>query len=580
MIERLRLFFRPVAQEELPHLSPALTHGTRIACLVLVTLAPLVSVVEIVWGDFTLARVIATIAVVQPAIWLCFGLTFTDFGRRHAEGLLLVLVTIANIASRFAGMQSESGQSALVMVGVLSPLLMAAFAPWRPLLSLATGASVAVVWTLGGWFASPVESVGTSLAIVLTLSCALAAAAACQSQRRVWADLYRARCDAQKAAQAKSEFLATMSHEIRTPMTAILGFTDELLADAARGASAPPPQSALLTIKRNGEHLLRLINDILDVAKLESGKLVASIEACSPREIVASVTELLRPSATEKCLRLETDVSSDVPQTVHSDPTRLRQILLNLVGNAIKFTASGEVGIRARFAPAVDGAAAMLVLEISDTGIGLTTEQRSRLFEPFSQADGSMARRFGGTGLGLAISRRYARLLGGDISIESAPSRGSTFRVTIAVDGPALADRDGELASARPIALRGRVLLAEDGQDNRALIVRILERAGLHVEVAANGLEAATMAIGALLSGTPYDVVLMDMQMPELTGDEAVRALRADGYTGPIVALTAQALAGDREACLAAGCDDYATKPIERAALLGLLARFVEKPEA
>ena len=577
MIERLRLFCRPVAQDELPHLSDALTRGTRIACLVLVTLAPMISAVEIIWGDFTLPRVIAMIAVVQPLVWACFGLTFTDFGRRHAEALLLTLVTISNVASRFAGMQSATGQSALAMVGVLSPLLLAAFAPWRPSLSLATGASVALTWALAERFSLDVESVSTSLAIVVTLASALVAAAACQSQRRVWADLYRARSDAQTAAQAKSEFLATMSHEIRTPMTAILGFTDELLADAARGASAPAPQSALLTIKRNGEQLLRLINDILDVAKLESGKLVASLEACSPREIVASVTELLRPSASEKGLRLETDVAADVPQTLSTDATRLRQILLNLVGNAIKFTASGEVGIRVRHVPVAGGAGAKLVLEIADTGIGLTREQSSRLFEPFSQADGSMARRFGGTGLGLAISRRYARLLGGDISIESAPNRGSVFRVTIPIGGTAAAAAGSGGVSALPI-MRGRVLLAEDGEDNRALIVRILERAGLQVDVASNGLEAATMAVGALLSGTPYDVVLMDMQMPETTGDEAVRALRADGYAGPIVALTAQALAGDREACLAAGCDDYATKPIERAALLALLARFVEKP--
>jgi signal transduction histidine kinase/CheY-like chemotaxis protein len=580
VIERLRLFCRPVGQDELPHLALALTHGTRIACLVLVTLAPMISVVEIFWGDFTVWRVLAMIAVVQPLVWCCFGLTFTAFGRRHAESLLVVLVTISNVASRFAGMQSETGQSALAMVGVLSPMLLAAFAPWRPMLSLVTGISVALIWALAGLFAPPVASVSTSLAIVLTLAGALVAAAACQSQRRVWADLYRARRDAQIAAQAKSEFLATMSHEIRTPMTAILGFTDELLADTAREPSGPAPQSALLTIKRNGEQLLRLINDILDVAKLESGKLVPNLEVCAPREVVASVTELLRPSASEKGLRLETEVAAEVPQALCTDPTRVRQILVNLVGNAIKFTNSGEVRIRVGHLAARQGGGAKLVLEIVDTGIGLTLEQTSRLFEPFSQADGSMARRFGGTGLGLAISRRYARLLGGDISIESVPERGSVFRVTIPVSLPP-APKTGICAgSAPPAVMHGRVLLAEDGPDNRALIVRILERAGLQVDVASNGLEAATMVVGALLSGTPYDVVLMDMQMPETTGDEAVRALRADGYTGPIVALTAQALAGDREACLAAGCDDYAAKPIERAALLALLARFLEKPQA
>jgi len=582
VIERLGRFLRPVPPEELPELPRAITRAIRIASLILVTVGPAISTVQIVWGDFTLERVVPMVAIAQPLVWACFAATYTTFGRRHPELVLLALVTITNLFTRFAGVQGESGANPLSLLAVISPLTIAAFAPWRPVFSLATGASVAIVYVAAAMLVTGDEEIGAPLAVALSFASAIVAASACQSQRLVWADLHRARRDAQAAAQAKSEFLATMSHEIRTPMTAILGFTDELLGNATRGSSAPAPGPALLTIKRNGEHLLRIIDDILDVAKLDAGKLEPTREACSPRELVAGVTELLRASASEKRLELIVDLADTVPLAIHSDPMRLRQILLNLVGNAIKFTERGEVRIQIRPGEARAGEPPLLVFEISDTGIGLSAEQKERLFEPFSQADASMARRFGGTGLGLAISRRLARMLGGDIAIESVPQRGSVFRLSIAIPAAPPAVSAAQLRpdsdDSRQV-LRGRVLLAEDGPDNRALLQRILVRAGLEVEVAGNGREAHAMAMRALFAGTPFDVVLMDMQMPEMTGDEAVRALRADGYSGPIVALTAQALSGDREACLAAGCDDYATKPIDRAALLGLLARLLEKSE-
>jgi signal transduction histidine kinase/CheY-like chemotaxis protein len=570
VIDRLRRFVRPVPQEELPDLPRALVRAIRVASLFLVTVCPAVSAVEIIWGDFTLDRVLPMVLIGQPLVWLCFAATFSAPGQRHPEVVLLVLTMIVNVFTRFAGVQAESGANPLSLLAVISPLMIAAFAPWRPIFSVATGLLVAVLYGGAAVVAPGGESIATSLAIVLSLASSLVGAFACQAQRRVWGDLFRARRDAQIAAQAKSEFLATMSHEIRTPLTAILGFTDELIGEASRPGGAPAPGPVLHTIKRNGQHLLRIIDDILDVAKVDSGKVEAHLEACSPRELVSGVTELLRPSASAKGLVLAMELGDDVPEAITTDPHRLRQILLNLVGNAIKFTERGSVRIRVHVAGSPEPAEPRLAFEVVDTGIGLTREQQGRLFEPFSQADSSLGRRFGGTGLGLAISRRLARLLGGDIVVSSTPERGSVFRLTIPIGVGQRTETPGQL--------RGRVLLAEDGPDNQALLLRILVRAGLEVKVAGNGVEAHALAMRALLAGTPFDVVLMDMQMPEMTGDEAARALRADGYEGPIIALTAQALAGDREACLAAGCDDYATKPIDRVALLDLLARFLEKP--
>jgi len=284
----------------------------------------------------------------------------------------------------------------------------------------------------------------------------------------VWADLHRARRDAQAAAQVKSDFLATMSHETRTPMTVILGFTDELLGDAERGTSEVSPIRALCTIKRNGEHLLRIIDDILDAAKVDSAKVEANLERFAPRDLVSGVMKLLRASASEKDLELATEFAADVPETVTSDPLRLRQILLNLVGNAIKFTERGGVRICVFLGRASAHEPSLLVFEISDTGIGITAEQRSRIFEPFSQADSSMARKFGGTGLGLAISRRLACMLGGDIAVESASGQGSVFRLTIATGpAPAPGSVSGSAAARELVSESARTRFAGRGRSGQ-----------------------------------------------------------------------------------------------------------------
>ena len=392
-------------------------------------------------------------------------------------------------------------------------------------------------------------------------------------------DRDEARRAAQEASRLKSEFLAHTSHEIRTPMTALVGYT-ELLGDP--DLSPAERAEGLATVRRNGEHLMTIVNDILDLSKIESGRMTIERMACSPFALVAEVAAVLRPRAAHDGLDVEVGYRSPLPETIETDPTRLRQILLNLVGNAIKFTPRGSV--RLEVGPVED---TRLCFEVIDTGIGLDAEQQARLFTAFSQADASTTRRFGGTGLGLAISKRLAGMLGGDLRVRSVPGEGSTFTLTIDVGslaGVRLLDRPPEVRAAaeRPEpsaderqALRGRILLAEDGLDARRLLARHLRAAGAEVETAENGLVACELALRAAEAGAPYDLILMDMQMPELDGYAAAARLRAAGYRGPIVALTAHAMEDERARCLGAGCDGFAAKPILRRTLIEVARAYL-----
>lgn len=388
-------------------------------------------------------------------------------------------------------------------------------------------------------------------------------------------ELEAARAAADAASRAKSDFLAQMSHEIRTPMTAILGFT-ELLEEDARGNPALQPWvDTVRTVRRNGEHLLGLLNDILDLSKVEAGKMSIERVPCSPMLIAQEVVSMLGERASAKRLLLSVESSGDVPDQIVTDPLRLRQVLANLVGNSIKFTEHGSVTLRVSY----DATLREAVFEVIDTGIGMTAEQVGRLFKPFEQAERDTARRFGGTGLGLAISRQLARLLGGDIEARSTPGSGSMFRLSVHA-GIASSAATGEVPRARadddavPTSLPIRVLLAEDGLDNQRLISHHLAKVGAEVTTVGDGAAAVEAAITADRSGSPFDIVLMDMHMPRMNGVEATRALRTAGYAAPIIALTAAAMASDRVQCLEAGCDDYAMKPIQRAALLKLCARW------
>ncbi len=401
---------------------------------------------------------------------------------------------------------------------------------------------------------------------------------------------------AKQATAAKSEFLANMSHEIRTPMTAILGYTDLLIEqDEATGR---PRCDALQTIRRNGLHLLDIINDILDLSKIEAGRMEIERVDVPLWPLLNEVRDLMCVRADQKGIELRIQALTPLPECANTDPVRLRQVLVNLVGNAIKFTEQGRVTVSIRYDD--ENRRGILRFIIEDTGIGISREQQGRLFHPFSQADTSTTRRFGGTGLGLTISKRLVDLLGGTITVESEMARGSRFTVRLDA-GPAvpLDQRHFPADVARPAALevdhdlpalpleaapqigpsKGTILLAEDGVDNQRLIGLVLRKAGYEVAVAENGRIAIEKIRQGETQGKPFDLILMDMQMPEVDGYSAARRLRDEGCQTPIIALTAHAMTGDREKCLAAGCDEYLSKPIDRSLLLATVQALLQQQE-
>jgi PAS domain S-box-containing protein len=399
--------------------------------------------------------------------------------------------------------------------------------------------------------------------------------------KRTEAELKRAKEMAESATRMKSAFIANMRHEIRTPLAAVLGFADLLLEPRLTETER---LDYITTIRRNGEHLLAVLNDVLDLSRIEAGKLPVERVACSPSQILTGVASLMRVKASEKGLAFELAYATPIPTAVHTDPTRLRQILLNLASNAVKFTERGGVRVVARWEA---GPPTRLVIDVIDSGIGLSAAQIRTLFRPFAQADASTTRRHGGSGLGLGICASLAEMLGGAIKVDSDPGLGSTFTLALPIDRFELpmVDRPSEVdvgpspagGAVRVAPLAGSVLLAEDGPDNQLLITSVLRRRGLEVTVADDGRRAVDEAMAAWQAGRPHDLILMDMQMPELDGYGATALLRSRGYPAPIVALTAHAMAGEREHCLAAGCDDYLAKPIDRDALFAAVTRHIQR---
>ncbi len=401
-------------------------------------------------------------------------------------------------------------------------------------------------------------------------------------RKRMSHDLAQATLDAQAASRSKSEFLANMSHEIRTPMGAILGFADMLLTKSPEECAKI---GCVQIIRRNTLHLLELINEVLDISKVEAGQMQVERVSCDLPALLTQVISLLRPRAKEKGLDFGVTFQGPIPRMIQTDPLRLKQILVNLIGNAIKFTEAGRIDLKISDLGA-GTPNIVLRVEVIDTGIGMTPEQMTRLFMPFTQGDGSITRKFGGTGLGLTISRQFARLLGGDVTASGQAGMGSAFTVT--VDGGPSAGvelLEGLTETTLPttddrkkpdkIRLRGRILLVEDGADNQRLLAMQLGDAGGSVTVAGDGQVAVD-----LTTTLAFDVILMDMQMPVMDGYAATQELRGKGLKTPIIALTAYAMAQDRDKCMAIGCTDYLSKPTDEQTLLKTVRQYLEKDPA
>ena len=383
---------------------------------------------------------------------------------------------------------------------------------------------------------------------------------------------------ANEASASKSAFLANMSHEIRTPMTAILGYA-ELLQDIIQDAEG---LHHLQTIRRNGDYLLDIINDILDLSKIEAGKLDVESERFDPAHLIEDVRSIMEVRAKEAGLELTVDYGQQIPASIQSDAKRLKQVLINLVGNAIKFTPKGHVRLVVRMEPDP----IRLCIDVIDTGIGITPEQQEQLFLPFSQGDSSVNRTFGGTGLGLTISRRLAEMLGGTIHFQSEVGVGSTFTLSVFpgdVTGVAMVDHsqpdsklanEPECSSAAAIKLNCYALVVDDRRDIRFLSRRILTKAGATVDECEDGLQAVEKIIESMKAKRLPDVIILDMQMPKLDGYATAKRLRELGYDAPIIALTADAMQGDMNLCLKAGCNDYLSKPIDAAKLVALVSKL------
>lgn len=409
--------------------------------------------------------------------------------------------------------------------------------------------------------------------------------------------LRKAKRSAEAANRSRGEFLANMSHEIRTPMAAIIGHAD-ILKDHLKD---PDNRQVVETIRRNGKFLLDIINDILDLSKIDAGKMDIDKQPVRPDSVVAEVRSLMDVRAAEKQLKLKIEFAGPVPETVHTDAVRLRQILVNLIGNAIKFTERGEVRLRVSYHESKDnkqGTSALgsstngedtqgnqavsptLTFEVADTGIGIAEDKMETLFDPFVQADNTPTRSFGGTGLGLTICKRLAHALGGDISVESVLGKGSRFLLSIAAHSPSQLVEPNLTRESRPealaeeVRLTARILVVDDRRDIRYLAQHFIEKAGGEVHVATNGQEAIDF-IEASDSPT-VDLIVMDMQMPVMDGYTATAELRRRGCTLPIIALTANAMKSDRDECLTAGCNDYTTKPLDSKVLVSMIDRLTQ----
>ena len=386
-------------------------------------------------------------------------------------------------------------------------------------------------------------------------------------------NLRAAKKAAEAASVAKSQFLANMSHEIRTPMNAIIGFSDLLAQEELAGTQA----EYVDMVNDAARNLLDIIDDILDFSKIEAGKLDIEIAECSLEELLKSVESLMRPQADRKDLAFQINQFEKLPSKIHTDFNRLRQCLINLVSNAIKFTKDGHVYVNVSLYK--EDGTSFVRFDVEDTGMGIPPDRQKVIFQSFTQVDGSSTRVYGGTGLGLAITKQLSQLLNGQVAMTSRKGKGSVFTLLIPIEcTPAeslmnnreVLDMINQPKNVHRVNLSGHVLVVEDEPANQMLTRKLLEKEGLQVSMASNGGEAVEKALAH-----SFDMILMDIHMPVVNGFEATKTLRQKGISVPIVALTAGAMCGDRDKCIDAGCDDYISKPVDPAQLRKTLSKYL-----
>jgi signal transduction histidine kinase/CheY-like chemotaxis protein len=413
------------------------------------------------------------------------------------------------------------------------------------------------------------------------------------STRRELADAQRS---VKRAERAKSEFLINISHELRTPMTAILGFADLLLEDGNLALAPDSRLEHLHTLKRNAKSLMETLSDLFDLSQLEAGEVNVCCEIVSLRDLIEGISSEMLDVAASSGIGLDLAYLGKLPAQIQTDPRRLRQILVNLIGNAIKFTDEGGVRVSIQLVTdALDRP--KLRIEVADTGQGMSPEALERIFDPFAQADGSLTRHFGGAGVGLALARGLAELMGGELEAESIEGRGSVFRLTVdpgSLEGAEhlemstaedeVADSLGSgdtprqlLEQAGELETPAKILYVEDAEDNQRLVGFILQKAGIEVTCADDGSAGVALALASRAAQQPFDLILMDLQMPVMDGYAATRKLRTAGWEGPIIALTAHSVDKEKDLSHEAGCDGFATKPIQRVELLKLVAEHLRK---